>query len=134
MKHIWFRKNLKLDAKPGNVFIHVASLGHHELYVNGRKADDRVLAPAMTNLNKRIFYVTYDLSELLKKGDNKSFADFNIYNVFISSGKDGETFSNRFNYIAGRYANVRGLRQAPKPEDATAYAYSRLTFRAYITY
>ena len=285
VKHIWFRKNLTLAAKPDAVFIHVASLGHHELYVNGQKADDRVLAPALTNFDKRLFYVTYDISKLLSEGDNtvgvwyasgwasydcfsrtpalrvrldgkdvkgeslklvsdatwrcalsnsedtrevltfnnnggeivdartfvadwnspsfddgkwayaamatgndsvaleahdiapsrvidvlaaqkitdagdgvykidfgknftgwlnikfnglsagdtvvigsadddRAFADFNIYNVFVSSGKDGETFSNRFNYVAGRYANIKGLRQAPKPEDATAYAVS----------
>ncbi|MDR2679440.1 MAG: alpha-L-rhamnosidase N-terminal domain-containing protein, partial [Tannerella sp.] len=70
VKHIWFRKNLKLDAKPDATFIHVASLGHHELYVNGQKADDRVLAPALTNFDKRLFYVTYDISKLLNKGEN----------------------------------------------------------------
>jgi alpha-L-rhamnosidase len=285
VKHIWFRKKLTLDAKPGTAFIHLASLGHHELYVNGKKADDRVLAPALTNFDKRVFYVTYDISELLNEGDNligiwfasgwasydcfsrtpalrirldgedvdgktislfsddtwrcaisnsednrpvftynnngseivdarkfipewnsvsfddskwtfaettsdnnqvelaahdinpsriidvlaaqnitntgdnvykidfgknftgwlnirfngliegdtiiigsaddnESFDDFNTRNIFVSSGKDGETFSNRFNYIAGRYANIKGLRRTPKLEDATAYAIS----------
>jgi alpha-L-rhamnosidase len=56
--------------------------------------------------------------------DKESFADDNLCNVFISSGKNGEMFSNRFNYIAGRYANIKGLRQPPKPEDATACAVS----------
>jgi alpha-L-rhamnosidase len=280
-KHIWFRKNLTLDANPDATFIHVASLGYHELYINGQKADDRVLAPALTNFDKRLFYVTYDISNLLKKGDNtigvwfasgwvsynffshtpalrvrldgkdaagkplalvsdatwrcavsnsedtrhvrvindcggelvdaraslpgwnsssfddsgwahaattagndsialeaqdiepsrvtgvlaaqkitdtgdgvykvdfgknftgwltikfrnlsagdtviigsadddKYFADFGMNSLFISSGKEEETFSNRFNYIAGRYANIKGLRRAPKLEDFTA--------------
>jgi alpha-L-rhamnosidase len=70
VKHIWFRKNLTLAARPDATFIHVASLGYHELYINGQKADDRVLAPALTNFNKRVFYVTYDISKLLKKGNN----------------------------------------------------------------
>jgi alpha-L-rhamnosidase len=285
VNHIWFRKSLKLAVKSDVAFIHVASIGHHELYINGQKADNRVLAPALTNFDKRVFYVTYDVSKLLRKGNNvvgiwfasgwanydcfsrtpalrvrldgrdadgtaikllsdtawrcavsnskdtrnvftynnnggeivdarafipdwnslvfddskwdcavttnnndhvkleahdidpsriietlaaqkvtdvgngvyridfgknftgwlnirfrgltagdtvvigsadddKTFADFNIYSVFVSSGKDGETFSNRFNYIAGRYANIKGLRHAPKPEDFTAYAVS----------
>ncbi|MDR2027822.1 MAG: glycoside hydrolase family 78 protein [Prevotellaceae bacterium] len=285
VKHIWFRKNLHLDTNPESVFIHVASLGYHELYINGEKADDRILAPALTNFDKRLFYVTYDISQLLDSGDNtvgiwyasgwasydcfsrtpsmrvlldgkdaagktvtlfsdstwrcavsnsedtrevrtyndngseivdarafipdwnsvafddskwtfaavtadngqvelaahdidlsriiemlpaqniadagdgiykidfgqnftgwlnirfeglsagdtvvigsaddgESFDDFNIRNIFISSGKDGETFSNRFNYISGRYANIKGLRKAPKTDDVTAYAVS----------
>jgi alpha-L-rhamnosidase len=69
-KHIRFRKNLRLGAAPEQVFIHVASMGYHELYINGKKADDRVLAPALTNFDKRLFYVTYDIADLLVKGDN----------------------------------------------------------------
>jgi alpha-L-rhamnosidase len=283
-QHIWFRKNIRLDNKPQAVFAHVASLGHHEIYINGEKVDDSVLAPALTDFQKRLFYVTYDISKLLKKGNNtiaiwfasgwasydcfkltpllrvkidgsdaanrtttllnsdatwrcavsnskdmveiitfnnnggeivdarnetpnwnkpnfddskwenavtqdysvelvpqdippsriietfpakkitdlgggkykidfgknftgwlnlkfrglsagdtitigsaddeKSFYDFNIRNFFIASGKDGETFRNRFNYVAGRYANLEGMKQSPKLEDCVAYAVS----------
>jgi alpha-L-rhamnosidase len=69
-KHIWFRKNLRLVEAPGQVFMHVASIGYHELYINGKKADNRVLAPALTNLDKRLFYVTYDIADFLVEGDN----------------------------------------------------------------
>jgi alpha-L-rhamnosidase len=69
-QHIWFRKNLHLNNEPQAIFAHIASLGHHELYINGQKVDDSVLAPALTNFQKRLFYVTYDISKLLKKGDN----------------------------------------------------------------
>ncbi|MDR1268235.1 MAG: family 78 glycoside hydrolase catalytic domain, partial [Planctomycetaceae bacterium] len=69
-QHLWFRKNIHLDNEPRAIFVHAASLGHHELYINGQKVDDSVLAPALTNFQKRLFYVTYDISKLLKKGDN----------------------------------------------------------------
>ncbi|MDR1492470.1 MAG: glycoside hydrolase family 78 protein, partial [Planctomycetaceae bacterium] len=69
-QHIWFRKNIHLDNEPHTIFAHIASLGHHELYINGQKVDDSVLAPALTNFQKRLFYVTYDISRLLKKGEN----------------------------------------------------------------
>ena len=36
-KHLWFRKNLILDKAVRSAFIHVASLGYHELYVNGTR-------------------------------------------------------------------------------------------------
>ncbi|MDR0537084.1 MAG: glycoside hydrolase family 78 protein [Tannerellaceae bacterium] len=283
VKHIWFRKNISLGNNPQAIFAHVASLGHHELYVNGQKIDDGVLAPALTDFQKRLFYITYDISKLLKKGENtiavwfapgwaiydcfkmtpllkvkvngldvdqnpvainsdstwkceisnseatvavntfgnnggeivdagkynpdwnksgfddsqwnnsatqdfnialnsqdippsrlieklsvrsitdlgggkykidfgknftgwvnirfnglspgdtvtinsadddKSFCDFNMRSFFISSGQSGETFQNRFNYTAGRYLNLEGLKNPPRPEDATAYALS----------
>ncbi|MDR1504944.1 MAG: family 78 glycoside hydrolase catalytic domain, partial [Prevotella sp.] len=69
--HIWFRKEFILPDNAGtNIFAYVASAGYHELYVNGSKADDRVLAPAVSRLDKRILYVTYDIGALLRKGRN----------------------------------------------------------------
>ncbi|MDR0511057.1 MAG: glycoside hydrolase family 78 protein [Rikenellaceae bacterium] len=69
-RHIWFRRELKLNARPATTFAYVATNGYHELYVNGRKADDRLLAPAVACIDKRVFYVTYDITPLLQKGDN----------------------------------------------------------------
>ncbi|MDR2863863.1 MAG: glycoside hydrolase family 78 protein [Puniceicoccales bacterium] len=69
-RHIWFRKKLPLAETPSTTFAHVASLGYHELYINGKKADARVLAPATSQYKKRLLYVTYDITALLHKGDN----------------------------------------------------------------
>jgi len=69
-QHLWFRENLKLSAPARTALIHVASCGYHELYVNGVKVDDRLLAPAQSRLDKRILYVTYDVADLLQEGDN----------------------------------------------------------------
>jgi alpha-L-rhamnosidase len=70
-KHIWFRKKLVLSGKPSaTALAYVASLGYHELYVNGRKVDNRVLAPVISRIDKRAMYVTYDIAPLLRKGDN----------------------------------------------------------------
>ena len=68
--HIWYRKNIELGDAPEHAFAYVSSLGFHELYINGEKADDRVMAPTLTALDKRVHYVTYDLSKLLRKGKN----------------------------------------------------------------
>jgi len=69
-QQIWFRKNIKLNEKTGRAIAYVASLGNHEFYINGQKVDDRVLAPCLTNYNDRILYVGYDVTSLLKKGQN----------------------------------------------------------------
>jgi len=37
-KHIWFRRRVKLEQPPKSAIIHVASLGYHELFINGQKA------------------------------------------------------------------------------------------------
>ncbi|MDR0745622.1 MAG: family 78 glycoside hydrolase catalytic domain [Mediterranea sp.] len=77
--HIRFRKEFILPegSAPGKpVFAYVASIGYHELYVNGTKVDDRVLAPAASRLDKRVLYVTYDIRPLLKDGRNLITVDY----------------------------------------------------------
>jgi alpha-L-rhamnosidase len=69
-KHLWFRRTLELGEAPASAILHIASIGYHELYVNGTKADDRVLAPTQTRLDKRVHYVSYDIARLLRKGSN----------------------------------------------------------------
>ena len=48
----------------------VCGLGYYELYVNGRKSGDEVLAPAFTRYDKTVLYQTHDITELLVKGKN----------------------------------------------------------------
>lgn len=51
-------------------FLHVNSLGYHEVFLNGQKVGDGVLAPAVSQFNKRSWAITYDISDLVKKGQN----------------------------------------------------------------
>lgn len=50
--------------------MHVNSLGYHEVYLNGKKVGDAVLAPAVSQFDKRSLSVTYDVTGLLEKGEN----------------------------------------------------------------
>ena len=49
----------------------VASQGYHEVYVNGTKVGDRVMQPAVSQLDKRALEVTYDITNLIHEGDNE---------------------------------------------------------------
>lgn len=40
----WFRKTFNMSDIPQDAVIYVASIGYHELYVNGRKVGDAVLS------------------------------------------------------------------------------------------
>lgn len=55
----------------GTAFLHVNSLGYHEVYINGEKVDDQVLSPAISQLGKRSLIVTYDVTHYLHKGQNE---------------------------------------------------------------
>lgn len=54
----------------GEYFVHVNSLGYHELYINGVKAGDEVLAPAVSQLNRRSLIMTYDVTDMVHPGTN----------------------------------------------------------------
>jgi len=66
----WFRKTFELPEIPARAEIYVASIGYHELYVNGRKIGDGVLAPSATDHRHRARYVTYDITKNLRSGRN----------------------------------------------------------------
>ncbi|NIM97052.1 MAG: family 78 glycoside hydrolase catalytic domain [candidate division Zixibacteria bacterium] len=66
----WFRKEIILREKPWWATIYVASVGYHELYVNGKKVTDAVLMPSVADHTKRALYVTYEIADHLRPGRN----------------------------------------------------------------
>ena len=49
---------------------YVLGLGYHELFINGEKIGDAVLAPSFCDYNKRMYYKTYDITPNLVAGNN----------------------------------------------------------------
>ncbi len=66
----WFRKVVELPEVPKRAVAYVASIGYHELYVNGKKVGDAVLSPAVTDNTQRARYLTYDVTKYLQPGKN----------------------------------------------------------------
>lgn len=64
------RKSFKADGRHIS-FLHVCSLGYHEIYLNGEKLGDAVLSPAVSQLDKRALITTYDVSGQLRDGENE---------------------------------------------------------------
>ncbi|MFA7227261.1 MAG: alpha-L-rhamnosidase N-terminal domain-containing protein, partial [Dysgonamonadaceae bacterium] len=62
----WLRKTFKLREKPSKATLFVASVGYHEVYVNGKKIGENVLEPAVTDHTKRARYTAYDIANELK--------------------------------------------------------------------
>jgi alpha-L-rhamnosidase len=64
------RKEFSVKGRIKRARAYVAGLGYHELRLNGRKAGDHVLDPAWTTYDKRVLYVTYDVTRFLRDGAN----------------------------------------------------------------
>ncbi|MDO4336894.1 MAG: family 78 glycoside hydrolase catalytic domain [Eubacteriales bacterium] len=69
-KPFYARKNFRLDTVPRKTVITICGLGQFQLFVNGKKVSDHVLDPAWTDYHKIINYLTFDITELLSKGEN----------------------------------------------------------------
>ena len=64
------RKEFGLPGKVKRATVSVTGLGLYELYLNGQKVGDHLLAPEWTQYTKRIQYQTYDVTSLLNEGEN----------------------------------------------------------------
>jgi alpha-L-rhamnosidase len=59
-----------LDKKIVRARLYVTALGLYEARINGQRVGDHILAPDWTDYRKRVRYQTYDVTGLLKQGDN----------------------------------------------------------------
>ena len=64
------RKEFEIAKKLRRATAYVSGLGLFELYLNGQKVGDHVLAPGLTDYDKRVLYVTFDVTKQLAPGRN----------------------------------------------------------------
>ena len=66
----YLRTTFECKSTPGKATVFLCGLGWHELYVNGRKADDRVLAPVATQFDRHVSWIEYDITPFVRPGKN----------------------------------------------------------------
>ncbi|MBJ7537429.1 alpha-L-rhamnosidase [Marinomonas transparens] len=66
----YLRRNFDLDETPVRAFIYVTALGLYELYINGSRVSDEVMAPGWTDYHLRVEYQSYDVNPLLNTSQN----------------------------------------------------------------
>jgi alpha-L-rhamnosidase len=64
------RREFCVTKKVTRATVYMSGLGFSELYLNGRKVDDRVMDPTHSMYDKRVMYVTFDITGFLQHGQN----------------------------------------------------------------
>lgn len=64
------RRTFGLRGGVASARVYATALGVYELYMNGEKVSDDLLAPGWTSYTHRLQYQTYDVTELIQAGDN----------------------------------------------------------------
>ena len=65
-----FRKPFPAEADVKKARLYISGLGYYEAFINGQRVGDHVLDPGWTNYGKRVQYSTYDVTDLIKQGEN----------------------------------------------------------------
>ena len=66
----YLRKEFQNAAAIKRATVYISGLGLYELYINGNKIGDQVLAPNPTDYRRSFFYNTHDVTEQIKIGSN----------------------------------------------------------------
>ncbi len=95
---ILLRRSFTLSREVSDAVAYVCGLGFCEFSVNGQKQGDMEFAPMWSDYDKSVYYNVYDLTGLLKPGENTV----------------GALLGNGFyNVQGGRYRKLRGSFGAP---------------------
>lgn len=65
-----FRKEFKTNNTIESVKLYITAAGYYNASINGIRIGKNVLDPAWTDFSKRIYYTEYDVTSLIKEGDN----------------------------------------------------------------
>ncbi len=70
LQSIYLRKTFTTSGKPVRARLLVTGLGAYQAFINGERAGLDILSPGWTHYPKRVQYQVYDVTELLKEGNN----------------------------------------------------------------
>ena len=67
----YLRKDFALNGEIENARLYVSGMGVYSAYLNGNEvAPDELLKPTLSWYSKRVYFNTYDVTEMLNSGDN----------------------------------------------------------------
>jgi alpha-L-rhamnosidase len=66
----YFRKTFQVQKKIKSARVYLAVGGLYELYLNGEKIGTQVLDPMFTRYDRRLLYVTHDVTKSIQNGEN----------------------------------------------------------------
>lgn len=70
-RSIIVKKDFQAKGKIAKAEVDICGLGHYELTINGQKVGDSEFAPLWSEYDKTVYYNRYNVTELLRKGQNR---------------------------------------------------------------
>ena len=116
-----FRKQFGTKGSVASARLYISGLGYYEAYINGDKVGDYVLEPGWTAYDKQVLYSAYDVTAMLRKGENKigvmlgngwynmpplRFWGAKIWNQYLDSGRPKVKALLRITYKNGQVEDL----------------------------
>ncbi len=108
-KSIELRTSFATTKEIREAITYICGLGHYELSINGKKVGDSEFAPFWSDYDKTVYYNTFDITNLLRKGEN-------VFGVLLGNGF--------YNAQGGRYSKLKVSFGAPTLFFKTIIRYS----------
>ena len=67
---LYLRDEFSSEKKINKARVYISGLGYYKLFLNGNRVGDHEIDPILRDYSKQTPYVTYDVSEFIKNGDN----------------------------------------------------------------
>ena len=97
-----FRKNFHLESGYTKAILYVAGLGIGHHYINGNSVSDDLFTPATSEYTKTIWYNRYDVTNIIKQGDNTACS-------LLGNGFFNESLKTAWDFDKAPWRNVPRL-------------------------
>ncbi|MCJ7777492.1 MAG: glycoside hydrolase family 78 protein [Sedimentisphaerales bacterium] len=93
----YLRKGFLVDRTVKRAAVYVSALGLYELYINGYRVGDDFFTPGWTDYPTRVYYQSYDVTKLLKRGSNAIGAILadGWYAGYVGFGRKRENYGSQ---------------------------------------
>jgi alpha-L-rhamnosidase len=129
----YFRKEFIVTESIKSARLYISGLGYYETFINGQKVGDHVLDPMLTRYDRRVRYVTFDVTDMVKKGGNAVGVVLGNgwYNQHTRTAwdfdrapwRESPTFIYQLEIMDGK-----GMRQVIKSDESWKYATGPIAF------
>ena len=85
----YMRREFSVGGKVRKAILYVSGMGYGCTYINGKPVTDDIFGTLQTDYDKTVYYNTYDVTDLVRKGDNAIGSVLgNGYVLFHDESKD----------------------------------------------
>jgi len=122
----YLRKEFSLKKKIRKAIVYASALGLYELRINGHRVGDYYFTPGWTSYKKRVQYQTYDVTNMVKEGDNTlgTILGLGWFRGYLGWEGKRDIYDNNFGFILQMHCYYEdGTEEIIKTDETWKYSF-----------